>query len=138
MTQVQTNAIANAIAAAVAAAMNGGKAPRKPRSDRGFTKQAVADAMTVDQKREALNTATIAAFAKAGFGAVTPRVDVLVYGKPASDDKPATGWIAKGMKPKAGSKAVFVKAKGMRGKGIPLFHVSQCEPIATEQSQSAA
>ena len=101
---------------------------RKPRSDKGFTKQVVAEAQTTDERKASLDAATVLAFAKAGYGKVTPRVDVLTYGKPADGDKSATGWLAKGRRVKAGQKAVKVKAPGMHS-GIPLFHVSQTEEI---------
>jgi len=101
---------------------------RKSRSDKGFTKSLVQEAQTTDERKAALDAATVLAFSKAGFGTVTPRVDVLTYGKPAMGDKPATGWIAKGRKVKTGQKAVKVKAPGMHS-GIPLFHVSQTSEI---------
>lgn len=114
-----------------------GRKTRKPRSDKGFTKQAVAEAMTVDQRKAALDAATVVAFTKAGYKDIQPRVNVLTYGKAADGDKPATGWLAQGRKVKAGEKSVHVKAPGMRGKGIPLFHVSQTEEIApVETAQS--
>ena len=125
-----------AVVAALLAMLTGGKG-RKPRSDKGFTKQAVADAMTTDERKAALDAATVVAFTKAGYKDIQPRVNVLTYGKAADGDKPATGWLAKGRKVKAGEKSVHVKAPGMRGKGIPLFHVSQTEeiiPVDTAQS----
>jgi hypothetical protein len=100
-------------------ALLGGKAPRKTRSDKGFTKQAVQDAQTTDERKAAFAAATVAAFAKAGFPNVTPKVDVMTYGKLANGDKPATGWLSVGRKVKAGEKSIRVKAKGMAGKGIP-------------------
>ena len=111
-------------------ALLGGKQGRKPRSDKGFTKQAVAEAMTVDQRKAALDAATVVAFTKAGYKDIQPRVNVLTYGKAADGDKPATGWLAQGRKVKAGEKSVHVKAPGMKGKGIPLFHIMQTEEIA--------
>ncbi len=110
-------------------AQQGNGKGRKTRSDKGFTKQAMAEAMTVDQRKAALDAATVVAFTKAGYKDIQPRVNVLTYGKAADGDKPATGWLAQGRKVKAGEKSVHVKAPGMRGKGIPLFHVSQTEEI---------
>jgi hypothetical protein len=136
MNQSQNHAILEALAAMLG--VTNGKS-RKSRSDKGFTKAAVAAAQTTDERKAALDAATIVAFSKAGFGKVTPRVDVLTYGKPADGDKPATGWLSKGRKVKAGQKSVKVKAPGMHS-GIPLFHVSQTEEIpvatATETTQS--
>jgi len=125
MTQQQ--AVLAALNEFLAAMQNGGKS-RKSRSDKGFTKAAVAAAQTTDERKAALDAATVVAFGKAGFGTVQPRVDVLTYGKPAFGDKPATGWIAKGRRVKTGQKAIKVKAPGMHS-GIPLFHVSQTEEI---------
>lgn len=105
------------------------KGQRKTRSDKGFTKQAVADAMTTDERKAAFAALTIKVFEKAGYKDVQPKVNVLTYGKAADGDKPATGWVAKGRKPKRGSKAVYVKAPGMRGKGMPLFHYDQTEEL---------
>lgn len=109
---------------------------RKTRSDKGFTKQAMQDAQTTDERKAAFAAATVAAFAKAGFPNVTPKVDVMTYGKEANGDKPATGWLSVGRKVKAGEKSVRVKVKGMAGKGIPMFHVSQTSEIATETVQA--
>lgn len=117
-------------------ALLGGKAPRKTRSDRGFTKQAMADAQTTDERKAAFAAATVAAFAKAGFLNVTPKVDVMVYGREANGDKPATGWLSVGRKVKTGEKSTRVKVKGMAGKGIPMFHVSQTAEIVTETVQA--
>lgn len=117
-----------ALAALLGPLLQQGGKGRKSRSDKGFTKAAVAAAQTTDERKAALDAATVLAFSKAGYGTVTPRVDVLTYGKPANGDKPATGWIAKGRKVKAGEKAVKVKAPGMHS-GIPLFHISQTEEI---------
>ena len=122
-----------AVVAALLAIL-GGKPGRKTRSDKGFTKQAVAEAMTTDQRKAALDAATVVAFTKAGYKDIQPRVNVLTYGKPADGDKPATGWLAQGRKVKTGEKAIKVKAPGMRGSGIPLFHVSQTEAIEAPQS----
>lgn len=121
------------VAQAVAAAMNGGKMPRKSRSDKGFTKAAVKDAQTTDERKAAFAAATVKAFEKAGFKDIQPKVNVLTYGKAAKDDKPATGWLGQGRKVKAGEKSIHVKAPGMSGKGLPLFHISQTEEIATVQ-----
>lgn len=123
---------------ALIAVLTGGKMPRKPRSDKGFTKQAVAAAQTTDERKAALDAATIVAFTKAGYKDVQPRVNVLTYGKAADGDKPATGWLAQGRKVKPGEKSVHVKAPGMRGRGIPLFHVSQTEEITPVANENVA
>lgn len=138
MTQVNAAAIAALAQLLGPMLANGGKS-RKTRSDKGFTKQAVAEAQSVDEKRALLDAATVVAFEKAGFGKVTPRVDVLTYGKEKADGT-KTGWLAKGRKVKAGQKSVHVKARGMAGKGIPLFHVSQTEelPVAEATETPAA
>ena len=125
MNQMQNAALLEALAAMLGVTSPKG---RKTRSDKGFTKAAVAAAQSTDEKKAALDAATIVAFSKAGYGKVTPRVDVLTYGKPANGDKPATGWIAKGRRVKPGEKSIKVKAPGMYS-GIPLFHVSQTEEI---------
>lgn len=127
---------------AMLAMMVGGNGKgRKTRSDKGFNKRAVASAETTNERKAALDAATVVAFTKAGFKDVKPRVNVLTYGKPADGDKPATGWIAQGRKVRKGEKAIKVKAPGMSG-GIPLFHVSQTEPLeavtATETTQTAS
>lgn len=137
MTQLNSEKLAFVVAQAIAAAMNGGGKSRKRRSDAGFTKQAVAAAQTTDERKAALDAATVVAFTKAGYKDCRPRENILVYGKSATEDKPATGWIAKGRKVRAGEKAVRVKAPGMHG-AIPLFHESQTEPLVTEAPQSAA
>ena len=123
--------------AALLGPMLAGKQPkgRKGRSDKGFTKAAVAAAQTTDERKAALDAATVLAFSKAGFGTVTPRVDVLTYGKVANGDKPATGWIAKGRRVKAGQKSVKVKAPGMHS-GIPLFHISQTSAIEADDGKA--
>lgn len=64
--------------------------------------------------------ATVAAFAAAGYGQVTPNVDVLTY----------DGWKAKGFLVNKGQKSVRVKLPGMTGKGYPLFCAAQVSPIA--------
>ena len=66
-----------------------------------------------------VEAATVAAFEKAGIAGVTPRVDVLTH----------KAWEAKGFRAIKGSKAVFVKKPGSKGKGLPLFHQSQVEAI---------
>jgi ribosomal protein S8E len=134
MTQAQIAKLAsNPEAMALLQMMLGGNGKsRKPRSDKGFTKAAVADAQTTEERRKAMDAATVAKFTKAGLTDVQPRVNVLTYGKAATADKPATGWLAQGRKVKAGEKATFVKAPGMHGKGMPLFHLIQTEELVTE------
>ena len=41
---------------------------RKSRSDKGFTKGLVQEAQTTDERKAALDAATVLAFSKAGFG----------------------------------------------------------------------
>ena len=67
-----------------------------------------------------VEAATVAAFAKAGVAGAKPRVDVLTH----------KAWEAKGFRVRKGQKAVFVKKPGSHGKGLPLFHQSQVEPLA--------
>lgn len=119
-----------AVLAALMALLGDGKLPRKTRSDKGYTKDLVQEAMTVDQRKAALEQATIVAFTKAGFKDIQPRVNVLTYGK-VKDDGTKTGWLAQGRMVRKGEKATKVRAKGMRG-SIPLFHVSQTDEIAIE------
>lgn len=64
--------------------------------------------------------AAVKAAEKAGFPGAKPRVDLLT----------AKGWLAKGFRPKAGTKAVRVKKPGSAGKGMPLFHKDQVELAA--------
>lgn len=59
---------------------------------------------------------TVKAFKKAGFGNVTPHVDVLTFNK----------WMAQGLRPIPGSKSLRVA-------NLRLFHRSQCEPVTAEQ-----
>lgn len=66
-----------------------------------------------------VEAATVAAFKKAGFEDVQPRINVLTH----------KGWEAKGFRVKKGQKAVFVKKPGKAGKGLPLFHQGQVEAI---------
>lgn len=130
MTNAQLSKLAsNPEAMAILAMLLGGKAGRKTRSDKGFTKSAVQAAQTTDERKAAFAVATVKAFEKAGYRDVQPKVNVWNYGKFADGDKPATGWIAQGRKVRPGEKAVYVKAPGMRGKGMPLFHVSQTEEL---------
>lgn len=124
-----------AVVAAVMAQM-GGKTPRKQRSDKGFTKAAVADAQTTDERKAAFAAATVKAFEKAGYKDVQPKVNVLTYGKAATADKPATGWVGQGRKVNTGEKAVYVKAPGMHGKGMPMFHVSQTSEVEPTEANT--
>lgn len=57
-----------------------------------------------------MDVRVVRAFKKAGYGEVTPRVDVRTYNR----------WLAEGLKVKVGEKSV--KCGTLR-----LFHVSQCE-----------
>lgn len=132
----QSQALATLEALAAVLGVTGSAKGRKQRSDKGFTKAAVAAAQTTDERKAALDAATVVAFTKAGYKDVQPRVNVLTYGKPADGDKPATGWIAKGRRVKPGEKSVKVKAPGMHS-GIPLFHISQTEEIPSVQQTEA-
>jgi hypothetical protein len=69
---------------------------------------------------------TIKAFAKAGFGKVTPRVDVKTFNL----------WKADGLRPKEGTKSLKIN-------NLRLFHRSQLRPmtkaeLAAEKEQPAA
>ena len=69
---------------------------------------------------------TIKAFAKAGFGKVTPRVDVKTFNL----------WRADGLRPKEGSKSLKIN-------NLRLFHRSQLRPMTAaelkaEKEQPAA
>jgi hypothetical protein len=58
---------------------------------------------------------TVTAFKKAGFGAVTPHVDVMTFNR----------WVAAGFRPKEGSKSVAVN-------GLRLFCRQQVRPLTDE------
>src|SRR5437879_2193193 len=70
-----------------------------------------------EDRKLAFEMAAVAAFKKAGFADVVPNDSILTYSR----------WEAKGFKVRPGEKAIRVKAKGMKGKGIPLFHKAQVE-----------
>lgn len=59
--------------------------------------------------------ATIRAFKKAGYGDVTPRVDVMTYNR----------WLAAGRKVIPGQKSIKVGT-------LRLFHISQTEPVEAQ------
>ena len=104
----------------------GGKAPvarssRKPRK----SKKARGRETLTDAEKQAYaaqnDAACVAAFTKAGYKDVQPRVNVLTYGK-VKDDGSKTGWLAKGRMVKKGSKAVRVGP-------FALFHIDQTSEI---------
>ena len=104
----------------------GGKAPavrssRKPRK----SKKARGRAVLTDAEKQAYaaqnDAACIAAFNKAGYKDVQPRVNVLTYGK-VKEDGSKTGWLSKGRQVKKGQKAVRVGP-------FALFHIDQTEEI---------
>ena len=63
---------------------------------------------------------TIRAFKKAGFGTVTPHLNVKTFNR----------WMAEGRRPAEGSKSI--KAGGLR-----LFHLSQTRPLTSEELKAA-
>lgn len=60
--------------------------------------------------------AVVKAFKKAGFGNVTPHVDVMTFNR----------WVAAGFRPLEGSKSLKVK-------NLRLFHKTQVRTITTEE-----
>src|SRR4051812_28625845 len=91
------------IAVAVAAALTAnGSHPKATKAGNTAPKP------TPDQ----MDTSVVRAFAKAGYGTVTPRVDVQTYGR----------WLAQGYKVKAGEHSVKVRQ-------FRLFHRKQVEPF---------
>ena len=60
--------------------------------------------------------AVVKAFKKAGFGNVTPHVDVMTFNR----------WVANGMRPIEGSKSLKVK-------NLRLFHKTQCRNFTLEE-----
>lgn len=98
---------------AVLAALEGkaGKTARKPMKVK--TKRSFKPVGETKEERQAyVAQKTKEAFKKAGYGDVTPREDVLTYGK----------FLEKGLRVKAGQKAVKVGT-------LRLFHISQCEAV---------
>jgi hypothetical protein len=67
-------------------------------------------------KKDQIETLTVRAFKRAGFGEVTPRVDVKTFNK----------WVAEGLRPKEGEKAIRVKQ-------FRLFHKSQVRPLTKDE-----
>src|SRR5262249_27009233 len=61
-----------------------------------------------------MDSLTIRAFKRAGYGEVTPRVDTKTYNRWISEDS---------LRPKEGSKSVKVKM-------LRLFHRNQCRPLS--------
>jgi hypothetical protein len=59
---------------------------------------------------------TVRAFKRAGFGNVTPHVDVLTFNK----------WMAQGLRPVPGSKSLKVG-------NLRLFHKSQCQAVTAAE-----
>lgn len=96
---------------------------RKPKARKASPKP--AEVVTPEDRFAHNSDAVRRVFAKNGIENVNPGVDVLVY----------KAWLAKGFKVRSGEKATRVRTKFWRGKGMPLFHVSQVEPV-TEQVAS--
>jgi hypothetical protein len=109
MTEAQ---IAALVAAAVKAALAQTTAAKPAKNAKANTAKPKID-------RSAKNEADcIKAFKKAGFGTVTPRVDVMTFGL----------WAKKGLTVKKGEHAVKVN-------NLRLFHVSQVEPIQPAEKE---
>lgn len=101
------------VVTAVLTALEGSKTAKK---------NAKAERKPLDPAEKADRQAKFAEAVKAVFAKngveITPNVDVFTYDK----------WDERGYKVKTGEKSIRVKTKGMRGKGIPLFHRGQVEP----------
>lgn len=74
--------------------------------------QAMKQALPAADRKAAFRDKVLSTFKKAGFADVSPMENVLTYKR----------WTAKGMKAKPGQKAIKVD-------GVPLFHITQCEPM---------
>ncbi len=101
---------------AAALGLTGSKGPQK--KAKGKTARPKATEST-DERKALFAAAVVKAGEKAGFTNVVPNETMLTYGK----------WEERGMTVKKGQKAIRVKTAGMNGKGIPLFHKDQVEPI---------
>lgn len=92
----------------------------------GLAKPAKQAKRTKAEMLAAKDRAIKATFTKRGIKDVvlmdrndpTAEFNVRPYGRPATDDQPATGWLAEGRQVKKGEKSV-------RG----LFHISQTEAV---------
>lgn len=98
------------LAEAVAMALAGQKANAKPAALAAKTDRSIKNEIAV-----------VKAFKKAGFGSVTPHVDVMTFNR----------WMAKGFRPIEGSKSIKVK-------NLRLFHKSQVRGITSEEMRNAA
>src|SRR3954468_12004353 len=103
VTQEQLAKIVNA---AVAGAIKGQAV--KPSKKAEVPANVLVDGKTERQLKT--DVAVVRAFKKAGYGSVTPRVDVMTYNR----------WVAEGYKVKTGEKSVKVKQ-------FRLFHKKQVE-----------
>lgn len=101
---------------AAALGLTGSKGQKKAKGRK--TAPVKSDA-TTEERKALFAAAVIKAGEKAGYGNVVPNETMLTYGK----------WEERGFTVKKGEKAIRVKTPGMRGKGIPLFHRAQVEPV---------
>lgn len=114
--------IATMIEKAVAAALAKGKpvsasVAQRKRQHQPEKRTWKASEFTPSERKENFAKAVVETFTKAGYTNVVPNETILTYGK----------WAERGFRVKKGEKSVRVKTG--RGSGIPLFHVSQVEPI---------
>ena len=102
--------------------------PRKSKKAKGREKLTDAEKAIYAAKNDA---DCIAAFTKAGYKDVQPRVNVLTYGK-VKEDGSKTGWLSMGRQVKKGQKAVRVGP-------FALFHIDQTEeiPLADQPAANA-
>lgn len=107
--------IAQLLASALA---NAEKSKTRTKSKGRRSSQHKVPAPGSDERKAAFAAAVVKAAEARGFTNVIPNETVLTYGK----------WEDRGFTVKKGEKAIRVKAPGMRGKGMPLFHKDQVEP----------
>lgn len=123
LTNDQIALIAKTVAVTVAQTLLTMQAPtQQPKAAKPVSKpafKALPKAAPVSDRKAAFAAQVVATFKAKGLS-VKPNVDVLTFGK----------WEAIGFRPKAGEHATFVKAEGMNGNGIALFHKEQVERIA--------
>ena len=111
----------------------GGNAPAKGKKGKAKAKPS-APAVGSDERKTVFAAAAVKAAEKAGYTNNIPNETLLTYGK----------WEERGMIVKKGQKAIRVKAPGQKGSGLPLFHISQVEPVGvpapavTAQEQTSA
>lgn len=98
-------ALQEVIAQAVALALAGQKESGKAAALAGKSERSLKNEIAV-----------VKAFKKAGFGDVTPHVDVMTFNR----------WMAKGFRPMEGSKSLKVK-------NLRLFHKTQVRGITPEE-----